>query len=221
MSITPYVPPSFLTSLPSGIWSGAQGLPVLPYLPGQAVSVTKAPKWSTEVIRTASGRERRTAYWPYPLWQFELQYEVIRHKPTNAELFILWEFFNVIQGQFAPFLFVDPSDNQISSNTPQTFGVGDGSTRTFQLTRSINSFVEPVYDVYSPTVLNNGVATSAYSIAANGLLTFTTAPASGHVLSWYGYFYFGCRCLQDDLSFAQIVNQLWSGKGLKFTSLRA
>ena len=69
-----YVPPSFLTSLPSGIWSGVDGLSVLPYLPGQAVTVTKAPMWSTEVVRTASGRERRTAYWPYPLWQFELGY---------------------------------------------------------------------------------------------------------------------------------------------------
>lgn len=98
MSISPYVPPSFVTTLPSGIWSGTQGLPVLPFLPGQAVAVTKAPLWSTQVIRTASGRERRTAYWPYPLWQFELQYEVIRHRPTTAELMALWEFKHTLRG---------------------------------------------------------------------------------------------------------------------------
>lgn len=223
MSITPYVPPSFLSALPSGIWSGTQGLPVLPYLPGQAVTVTKAPMWSTEVIRTASGRERRTAYWPYPLWQFELQYEVVRHRPTAAELFAMWEFFNVAQGQFAPWLFVDPTDNQILVGSPATFATGDGSTKTFQLTRPINSFVEPVYDIYpaAATILDNGSAAGAHTFAPNGQITFTSAPANGHTLSWYGYFYFGCRFLQDDLTFEQIVQLLWSGKSLKFTSLRA
>src|SRR5271155_1570734 len=100
MSIPPYVPPANITGLPSGIWAGAGGLPVLPFLPGQTPVVSKAPLWSTEVIRTASGRERRTSYWPYPLWQFELQYETLRHRPNNDELAVMWEFFNVIQGQF-------------------------------------------------------------------------------------------------------------------------
>ena len=220
MSITPFVPPSFLTSLPSGIWSGTQGLPVLPYLPGQDIAVSKAPQWSSQVIRSASGRERRTSYWSYPLWQFELSYGVIRHRPTNDELATMWEFFNVLQGQFGTFLFVDPTDCQILSSAPATFGTGNSSTTAFQLTRSINSFVEPVYDVYSPTVLVNGTPTSV-TMSPNGVATFASAPASGAVLSWYGWFYFGCRFLQDDLSFEQIVSLLWSGKSLKFTSLRA
>lgn len=220
MSITPYVPPTNLSSLPTGIWSGTQGLPVLPYLPGQTPVVTKAPLWSTTVKRASSGRERRNAQWNYPLWQFELQYEVIRHKPTADELFTMWEFFNVLQGMFAPFLVVDPTDCQILSTAPVNFGTGDGSTRTFQLTRKINSFVEPVYDVYSATVLDNGSASGSYTIAPNGLLTFTTAPTSGHALTWYGYLYFGCRFLQDDLSFEQVVQLLWAGKSLKFSSLR-
>ena len=227
MAITPYVPPAGLSGLPSGIWSGTQGLPVLPYLPGQTPAVTKAPLWSTKVVRASSGRERRTALWSYPLWQFELQYEVIRHKPTVAELFTMWEFFNVMQGQFAPFLFVDPTDCQVLVgapapllNTVTGLATGDGSTRTFQFSRSINSFTEPVYDVYTPTVLDNGSAAGAYTIAPNGLLTFSVAPTAGHAMTWYGYLYYGCRFLQDDLSFAQIVNLLWSGKALKFTSLR-
>ncbi len=220
MSITPYVPPSFLSALPSGIWSGVQGLPVLPFLPGQAVSVSKAPKWSTEVIRTASGRERRTAYWPSPLWQFELQYEVVRHRPSADELGVLWEFFNAMAGQFGPWLFVDPTDCQIASASPWQFATGDGATTAFQLTRPLGSFVEPVYGVYAPTLLDNGAAAGAHSFSSNGVVTFASAPAIGHALAWYGYFYFGCRFTQDDLTFAQIVSQLWSGKALKFTSLR-
>ena len=217
MSIAPYIPPSALTTLPSGIWSGAQGLPVLPYLPGQTPAVTKSPKWSTEVIRSASGRERRTSFWPYPLWQFELTYEVIRHRPTNDELTVFWEFFNAMQGQFGTFLFVDPSDCQIS--TPFPFGTGDGATTTFQLSRPLNSFIEPVYAAAFPTVYVNGVYTPITG-APNGKVVFGAPPVGGAALTWSGFYYFGCRFLQDDLSAEQIVAQLWSGKSLKFTSLR-
>jgi uncharacterized protein (TIGR02217 family) len=210
------------TAADPGIWGGAQGLPALPFLPGQTPVVVKSPLWSTQTVRTASGRERRTAYWPYPLWRFELSYEVIRHRPTTAELFTLWEFFNVAQGQFGPWLFVDPSDCQVLSSAPATFATGDGSTKVFQLTRPMNSFTEPVYDVYQPVILDNGsVTASSLTFSPNGVVTFATAPASGHTLSWYGYFYFGCRFLQDDLTLEQIVQTLWSGNSLKFTSLRA
>ncbi|HEY2710060.1 MAG TPA: DUF2460 domain-containing protein [Caulobacteraceae bacterium] len=247
MSITPYVPPSFLSTLPTAIWSGADGLPVLPFLPGQAIAVTKAPKWSTEVIRAASGRQRRTAYWPYPLWDFELQYEVIRHRPTADELAAMWEFFNVAKGQFASFLFVDPTDCAVPTSVlqdpatgnpltdPSTgafltdpgsavglgfqFGVGDGATRTFQLSRFVRSWFEPVYATFNVGIADNGAPAGAFTVAA-GQVTFTTAPAAGHTLQWFGWFYFGCNFTQDDLGFVQIVTQLWEGKSLKFTSNR-
>ena len=204
----------------AGIWGGAPGLPVLPFLPGQSPTVTKAPKWSTQVVRTASGRERRTAYWPSPLWQFELQYEVLRHRPQADELAALWEIFNVLQGQYGTFLFVDPTDCQIPSSAPARFGTGDGSTRTFQLQRQLGSFTEPVYAAYQPTILDNGSPAGAYTLEPNGQVVFAAAPAAGHALTWSGFFYFGCRFLEDELSFEQIVSQLWSGKSLKFTSLR-
>ena len=204
----------------SGVWGGVQGLPVLPFLPGQAPSVSKSPKWSTQVVRTASGRERRTAYWPSPLWQFELSYEVVRHRPQLDELAALWEVFNVMQGQFGTFLFVDPTDCQVPASAPAAFGTGDGSTKTFQLQRPVNSFSEPVYAVYRPAVLENGSPAGAYALEPNGQIVFAAAPASGVALTWSGYFYFGCRFLDDELSFEQIVTQLWSGKSLKFTSLR-
>lgn len=226
MSITPYVPPTALSSLPTGIWSGTQGLPVLPYLSGQTPMVKKSPEWATNRQRGSNGKERRQPMWNYPLWNFELQYEVIRHKPTNDELFIMWEFFNVLQGQYAPFLVVDPTDCQVLSSAPASFGTGDGSTRTFQLLRQMRSFSDQVYDVYpgtggALTININGTPTGAYSIAPNGLVTFSSAPSNGAALTWSGYFYFGC-CFQDDkLEFEQIVQLLWAGQKLPFQSLRA
>ena len=246
MAIRPYIPNSLVSSLPQGIWNGAYGLPVLPFLPGQTPVVTKAPLWSTEVIRSASGRERRTAYWPSPLWQFELSYEVIRHLPTNDELVVMWEFFNVAAGMYGAWLFVDPTDCQVfqvqgnpildsagnpildsggnpildGSNVGDVFATGDGATTSFQLTRTLNSFQEPVYAVYGQTILDNGSAAGAYTIGPNGVITFSVAPVAGHTLSWYGYLYFGCRFLQDDLSFKRLMSYLWSGAKLGFTSIR-
>lgn len=244
MAITPFIPPSFLTNLPTGVWSGVDGLPVLPFLPGQDIAVSKAPRWSTKVVRAVSGRERRTAFWSFPLWSFELSYGVIRHRPSQAELYAMWEFFNVMQGQFGPWLFVDPTDCQLPTNlildsngqpitdasgafitdgsstpTSYSFATGDGATTTFQLTRQINSFAEPIFAAFQPVIFDNGALAGAHAVA-NGRVTFSAAPAAGHALSWFGSFYFGCRFLQDDLTFAQIVEQLWSGKSVKFTSLR-
>lgn len=221
MSITPYVPPATITSLPSGIWSGVNGLPVLPWLPGKSPTVTKSPLFSTKRATSASGRERFTSYWPYPLWQFELSYNVIKHNPTQPELFTMLEFFNSQQGQFSPWLFVDPSDNQVLVTAPMGFGTGDGVSTKFQITRNINSWVEPVYDVFNATILDNGGAAGTHTIGANGVVTFTTPPVTGHALSWYGYFYFGCHFMQDNFDVDQIVQTLWSGKSLKFRSIRA
>jgi uncharacterized protein (TIGR02217 family) len=209
--------PATLAEVAAG--NSQYGLPVFPLLPGQATSVSKAPKWSTKVKRAASGRERRTALWPYPLWQFELSYEVIRQRPTNAELAALWSFFNTVQGQYQPWLFLDPTDYQQA--LPVAFGAGDGSTTTFQIGRAFTQTeIEPVYAPFGTAIYVNGAATTAYSLSANGRVTFTSPPAVGALLTWTGCYYFGCRFLEDDLTFEQLVAQLWSGKSVKFTSLR-
>lgn len=254
MSITPYVPPSVLSSLPTAIWSGVDGLPVLPYLPGQSPTISRAPLRSTQVIKSASGRRRTTAYWPFPLWQFELQYEVIRQRRMNdgagnpnIELSALWELFNTVQGQLGTFLFVDPAycltptsawldpatgaaltdpatgapltDPGSPNPLSYTFGTGDGATTTFQLNRFINGWQEPVFAVYQPFILDNGAPAGTHTIA-NGQVTFTAAPTTGHTLSWFGWYYFGCAFLQDDFTVEGIVPGLVSGKSLKFESLR-
>lgn len=209
--------PATLAEVAAG--NGQYGLPVFPLLPGQSVALSKAPRWSTKVKRAASGRERRTALWPYPLWQFELSYEVVRHRPSNDELAAMWLFFNTIQGQYQPWLFLDPSDYQ--QTNAQVFGIGDGSTTTFQIARAFTqTAAEPVYAPFGMTVFINGTAATAYTMAGNGKIVFSTPPAAGALLSWAGYYYFGCRFLADDLTFEQLVSQLWSGKSVKFTSLR-
>lgn len=220
--MTPYIPSSVFTSLPSGIWSGVFGLPVFPWLPGQAPEVEKSSNWATEISKSASGRRRATSYYPYPLWDFSISYNVLRRAPTATidEVLALFEFFNTAKGPGLPWLFVDPSENQILSTAPQNFGVGDGARTQFQLARSINLWVEPVYDAYTPTILDNGAAAGAHTIVPNGVVSFSVAPLAGHVLSWYGYYYFGCAFLDDKLNIKKIARTLWSGDTLNFESLR-
>ena len=218
MTITPYVPPTSLSALPSAIWSGVNGYAVLPYLPGQTPEVSKSPLWNTIVKRAASGRGRWQAVRAFPLWQYTLKYEVVRHRTTLDELATFWEFFNSMQGMALPFLYLDPTDNAV---TAQNFGTGDGSTTAFQLKRSLNSWVEPIYAAYAPAISVNGTLKTLgtdYSVGANGVITFTVAPAAAAAITWSGNFYFLCHFDQDDLTLKQIMNQLWQGDGLKFTS---
>jgi len=77
-----------------------------------------------------------------------------------------------------------------------------------------------VYAALNPTVLDNGTYTAGSYTYANGQVTFTTAPTSGHMLSWFGYFYFGCEFVQDDLTLERLADMLYKGQSIKISSLR-
>src|ERR1700761_9194263 len=115
---------------------------VFPTLPGLGWSVSKAPRFATRVQRAVSGRELRVLDQPNPIWTWTLTYELLRdsHDVRGAngpgvgydELRTLMGFFLQQQGSFRPFLFDDPTDDQVSG---QALGTGDGSAAVFQLTR--------------------------------------------------------------------------------------
>ncbi len=221
---------------------------ILPSLPGQALTVTKAPSWSALVRRSASGRERRSQLWAYPLWTFSLAFEVVRDRPgvvlaaqpiidgqgqaitdgaggdifdgsgqAQDELQQLWELFNLVQGQAGTWLFLDPTDNQVISGP---VGTGDGVTTQFQLQRTVDDWIEPVLAPFAVTLFDDGAPATGWSLGEDGQVVFAAPPASGHVLTWSGQFYFLCRFLGDGLSLSQIVSQLWAGKTVRFVTVR-
>lgn len=210
---------SIRPATPAEIAAGnqVQSYPVFPILPGLTPEQTKSPTWSTGVLRASSGRTRRTAQWSYPIWKWDLKIEVARHRPTNDELFGLWEMFNTVQGQAASFLFLDQSD---FTEIAAPIGTGDGVTTVFQMQRSMRAWNEPVFAPFGITVYDNGVATAAYTLGNLGLITFNSAPTAGHTLTWDGYFFFIAAFSQDDLPFDQMLAQLWSQKGLKIESVK-
>lgn len=209
------------TAAPS-IW----GTSVFPYLPGQHPEIEKDEVWATKVMQASSGRERRTAMWAFPRYKFKVTFEVLRKRATLNEVQVLEEFFNIAQGKFGRVQILDPSDNYVSAGLMSLPGQavtanGDGSTTTFQLTRKIRNWIDPIYSVYTPTfqATVNG-ANVASTVSSVGLVTFSSAPANGATIAWTGYFYYLARFDQDEMNMKAIWQQLWSQSGLTFMSER-
>ena len=194
-----------------------------PTLPGQGWSVMKTPMFSTRVAPHVSGREVRVANYAHGLYAFELGFNGLDSNNRNAglqrlSLQTLMAFYNSCQGQFAAFLYVDPTDN-FAGNA--VFGTGDGTTTAFTLCRPLSSsFSEPASYVTSlANATVNGVVTAA-TLTAPNTITFGSAPAASAVLAATFNFAFKCRFLDDSLEFENFMVGLWSVKSLKFRSVR-
>jgi len=192
---------------------------VFPVLAGLQFPVKRSPVWKTKKQVSASGKEARTAMWTYPVWNIQMGYEFLRDTTANDELKTLVGFFNARLGMWDDFFFSDPDDK---TATDQGFGVGDGTTKTFQLARSYGGWTEPVRGVQSVTnVKVNGSTTVLYSMNINaGTITFTTAPANGALLTWSGVFYWRCRFSDDTNTFEKFMQNLWSAGTIKLVTLK-
>jgi uncharacterized protein (TIGR02217 family) len=195
---------------------------VFPFLAGQGFLEQKNPLWSTKTDMSVSGVQRSRALWSYPLWKFKVSHEVLRDAAANLELQRLVTFFNAHFGSTQAFFYLDRNDNAVTS--AMQFGTGDGTTTTFQVTRTTTigglSFTEPVRGFNGmPTFYVNGTATTA-TAGALGKVTFAAPPAAAAVLSWTGNFFYLCRFTQDTLDLRQMMTGLWSGGGVEFQSVK-
>lgn len=196
------------------------GNAVFPTLPGLAWGQMKTPMWKTDVKESVSGMEFRAALMTYPRYRVTMSYEVLRADSFNAELQQLIGFFNQRRGSFDSFLWTDPDDNQV---TNASFGTGDGTTKTFNLSRLYGGFAEPVIDLNgAPVIKVNGTtqATPAQYTIANGKVTFVTAPANGAALTWTGSYYRRVRFMRDEADFEKFLQDLWSSKKVELITLK-
>lgn len=193
-------------------------LPTFPSLPGLMWPVKRTNKWSTLPQVAISGRESRQGMWSYPRYSYELAYELLRQAPTFQEWQTLQGFFNQVGGSRDVFQFVDVNDGSVSA---QGFGVGDSSTKSFQLVRSLGSFAEPVYaPTGTPTITVAGTPTSSFTLGNYGVVTFASAPTSGAALAWSGSFNWLCRFDNDTAEFSNFAYALWELQQLTFTTVK-
>lgn len=215
-----YSPPAgLLTSLglsvPAGVWTTGA---VFPLLQGQDIEITRTPIMSSSVKTAASGRERRTAFWSYPRWRFQVRQNVIRDRAANPELGVLEAFFLTAQGMVSEFNYFDPDQYSV---TGQAVATGNGSRTVFQLVRTIEGYTEPVLAPYTATAVIsvNGTPT-AVTHGTYGQITFASAPANGAAITWTGLYYFRCRLEQDELAIRKMFSELWSVDKLSWISVK-
>jgi uncharacterized protein (TIGR02217 family) len=158
-------------------------------LPADIEAGAKAtPRYATDVIVTDGGWEVRNSRWAYPLFQFTITaFEPGTHDTEQYD--VLDEFldiFHVVGGSAGAFRFHYWRDKPVRG---QRIGVGDGSTKNFQLYRTYTrggfsrdrKITRPVAGTL--TVYVNGVPTSVGIDLTTGVVIFAAAPALGAIVT--------------------------------------
>jgi hypothetical protein len=125
-----------------------------------------------------------------------------------------------MKGAADDFLVTYPTDHTISSQA--AFGVGDASSKNFQLTRPIGGGIDIIQNLNgNPNIYKAGVLQNpaSYSISSTGLVVFGTAPGSGANLTWTGSFYFRVHFVDDSLDLQMIGPNVWVIASLKWESI--
>ena len=213
---------------------------LFPKIRGLAWGISKTPTFSTEIQESLAGREVRVQNFQNPIWEFTLTYEYLLNDPKfrdeneQTPLEALVGFFLARGGQFDDFL-LNESDLtgrlEDSVYTGQPIGTGDGTNKNFQIVRNIGGFLEAVQNPMNQTatVYLNGTARvqgTDYTIA-NGLVTFTTAPAGGvnisadFVMLHRVRFHTGSsRSGKEGLEFSNFYFNLYECKEVQLISVR-
>ena len=197
-----------------------------PLTPGLSWSVHVAPKFKTRVASHVSGREIRTAWQQYAIYDLTLTFELLRGDATQ-ELQTLMGFFLARQGQFDTFLLDlgavthNSGDNLVQVGIQ---GVGDGTTTVFTLVRGVGEAFEPVGYVFPADLAGVFVAgtlqdPASYSFAAPNTLTFNTAPVAGRLITATFRYSFICRFAADTQDFEEFMANLWTLHELKLITV--
>jgi uncharacterized protein (TIGR02217 family) len=198
----------------------------LPLAPGLTWSVHVAPKFKTRVAMHVSGREIRTAWQQYAVYDLTLSFDVL-NGDALPEIQTLMGFFLARQGQYDTFLLDLGAVTQNTGDDTVTMGaqgMGDGVTTVFTLMRTVGEAVEPVGYVFSADLAGVYVAgvlqdPTRYSFASPNTLTFNTAPATGSQITASFRYYFVCRFAADTEDFEEFMANLWTLHELKLTTV--
>ena len=151
------------------------------------------PERRTQIVELASRAEERNATWANSRRRYDVAYGIRRADDLAAVV----AFFEARNGRLHGFRFKDWADfksclpSQTPTSTDQPIGTGNGSTNTFQLTKRYTSGAQSWSRVITKPVagtvtiaLNGATQASGWSVStATGLVTFTTAPAAGVVIT--------------------------------------
>lgn len=141
----------------------------------------------TEVVTLASGFERRWTPWA----EGRRRYLIGANLRSLDDMAALTDFFEARRGRLHGFRFRDFLDwrsgapGAAPTATDQVLGTGDGTTRTFQLTKRYGDFIRPIRKPVdgAATVAVNGAAVEASVDRTTGVVTLAAAPSAGAVVT--------------------------------------
>ena len=150
------------------------------------------PERRTQVVELASGDEERNASWANSRRRYDVAYGIRRADDLAAVV----AFFEARNGRLHGFRYKDWADyksalpSQAVAPTDQQIGTGTGSLQTFQLAKRYTSGAQTwVRTIAKPVAGTVRVALgmveqmSGWTLdTATGVVTFTTAPASGVII---------------------------------------
>lgn len=119
---------------------------------------------------------------------------------SKAEWEYLFNFFYNVRGSAIAFKYKDWGDYQAIN---QAIADADGAETEFQLIKTYSDYFKPIYKPVASTIkiyLEGVLQTSGYTVNSVGLVTFTTAPASGVAISADFEFDLVVRFENDNLS---------------------
>lgn len=201
----------------------------------------KSPKYATIEQMPFSMRHPAVANLQIStIWEFELSWNYLKQNgvTTSNDLQYLTEFYEAMRGGYGWFTF-DPSQYNFENLTVTYdytqlkngfFGLGDGTTTTFQLWRSTSALgggnvtlcemIQNVTAMYGVYVNGTEVASNTYTLGNfPATITFNTAPAQAATLAWSGTYNYLCRFLEDTIQFDEFMYQLWQLKSLQLESV--
>ncbi len=151
------------------------------------------PERRTQIVELASGDEERNASWANSRRRYDAAYGIRRADDLAAVV----AFFEARTGRLYGFRWKDWADfksclpSQAPATTDQTIGTGDGITTDFQLVKSYVSGAQTWARMITKPVAGtvriaiDGVdQTTGWAVdATTGVVSFTTAPASGTAIT--------------------------------------
>lgn len=167
--------------------------------------------WSTTVQTAGSGMSRSLTNQVYPKWTITESVGLMDDETAEK----LLGFVALVKGAYEPFLWYDHSKNhETGVQLPMTIA------GTYQAVIKTGSYTEPADYIEDVTVYKNGTKlTKGYSVS-NGLIIFSTAPASTDVITADYAYWWKVRFVDDGMGINRIFENLNSSDSFKMEVVR-
>jgi uncharacterized protein (TIGR02217 family) len=161
------------------------------------------PGFSTAVVTTANGFEKRNSDWA----DARLRFDAGPGVRGEAELSELIAFFRARRGAAVAFRFTDPFDN---SAEDQLLGLGDGSKTEFPLVKHYEDQVRRITRPVAGSVrlfVGGSERVSGWMLDSKGIVRFEAAPAAGAAVRASFEFDVPVRFAEDRLALSRATFQ--------------